>query len=114
VPLPHLLSARSRSSPDARPPPSQFVTAPSPSTSSSSSPAPLAPPPSSLTFLSTAPSDSSPRFAASDAPPARSGDVVALDAFVAASENGVLFAPGETGQVRVCAIEGASVRAEEQ
>ncbi|GAA5856680.1 hypothetical protein JCM9279_004869 [Rhodotorula babjevae] len=89
-----------------------FVTAPR---SSSSLPAPLAPPPSSLTFLSTSPSDLPPRFAASDAPASQAGvgDVVVLDAFVAASENGVLFAPGETGQVRVCGIEGASVRAQE-
>ncbi|GAA5927306.1 hypothetical protein JCM3775_002511 [Rhodotorula graminis] len=90
-----------------------FVTAPT-SLSSSSSPATLSPPPSSLTFLSTSPSDTAPRFAASDAPAASPGDVVELDAFLAASENGVLFAPGQTGQVRVCAIEGASVRALEQ
>ncbi|GAA5894869.1 hypothetical protein JCM8208_006091 [Rhodotorula glutinis] len=88
-----------------------FVTA---SPTSSSPTSTLAPPPSSLTFLSTSSSDLPPRFAASDAPAAQAGDVVELDAFVAASENGVLFAPGETGQVRVCGIEGASVRAEEQ
>ncbi|TNY17407.1 hypothetical protein DMC30DRAFT_120566 [Rhodotorula diobovata] len=91
-----------------------FLHAPSSSSSTTSSTS--APPPSanSLTFLSLPASDLPPRFAASDAP--SSGPVVEVPAFVAASENGVLFAPpgrDAQGQVRVCAVEGASARVEE-
>ncbi|GAA6057323.1 hypothetical protein JCM3770_001090 [Rhodotorula araucariae] len=76
------------------------------------SPAPALVPPAqaqSLTFLSVAGSDAPVRQAAADAP--AESDVVELQAFVAASENGVLLAPGVGGTVRVCGIEGASVTA---
>ncbi|BGP43830.1 hypothetical protein JCM10449v2_007887 [Rhodotorula kratochvilovae] len=76
---------------------------------SPSAPAPSPPSPAdSLSFLSVAPSDAPVRRTAADAP--AQAEVIELDAFVTASENGVLLASGAGGAVRVCAIEGASVR----
>lgn len=81
-----------------------------------SEPAPHASLPSSnsLTFLSVPHSDIPPHFSASETP--AEGEVVVLDSFVAASENGVVVARvGESegaGKARVCAIEGTSVALE--
>ncbi|BGP27969.1 hypothetical protein JCM10295v2_006956 [Rhodotorula toruloides] len=65
----------------------------------------------SLTFISVPHSDIPPHFSASETPP--EGEVIVLDSFIAASENGVVVARrGESegeGKARVCAIEGTSV-----
>lgn len=84
----------------------QFVHVPPASTSA---PASAPPPAASLNFVSIPPSDSLPLFRAADAP--SSGPVIELDSFLAMSENGVLATPAlENAAVRVCKIEGASVR----
>ncbi|GAA5905975.1 hypothetical protein JCM6882_009086 [Rhodosporidiobolus microsporus] len=70
----------------------------------SSSYLPTPPPPNSLTFLSLPASYTSPHFSASEC--AQEGEVVVLDGFVAASENGVVHAGG-TGRGVVCGVEGA-------
>ncbi|GAA5850115.1 hypothetical protein JCM8547_001017 [Rhodosporidiobolus lusitaniae] len=62
--------------------------------------------PNSLTFLSLAPSYTSPHITASECP--TTGDVLVLDGFIAASENGIIHSAGQ-GRKAVCAIEGARV-----
>uniref|UniRef100_A0A0K3CPS0 FGENESH: predicted gene_15.120 protein n=1 Tax=Rhodotorula toruloides TaxID=5286 RepID=A0A0K3CPS0_RHOTO len=73
-----------------------------------SEPTPLAslPPRNTLTFLSIPASNIPPHFSSSETP--AKGDVIVLDSFIGASENGVVVKRrGE--KARVCAIEGTSV-----
>ncbi|GAA5942218.1 hypothetical protein JCM10213_003836 [Rhodosporidiobolus nylandii] len=67
--------------------------------------------PSFLTFLALPPSYSSPHFSTSECP--ADGEVVAIDGFLAASENGVVHltagGAGEGRRGRLCAIEGAGL-----
>ncbi|GAA5838572.1 hypothetical protein JCM11251_003428 [Rhodosporidiobolus azoricus] len=77
--------------------------------SSSSSPSSVSSPPSpnTLSFLSLPPSYTSPHFSATECP--EQGEVVMLDGFLAASENGIVHTGGESGRGVVCGVEGARV-----
>ncbi|GAA5879158.1 hypothetical protein JCM3774_002097 [Rhodotorula dairenensis] len=61
-----------------------------------------------LAFVAVPPSDSAPRLSGAECP--QDGDVTELRYFIAASENGVVIGPGESGAARppprMCAIEG--------